>query len=320
MKLVVDKLVVRHGSGPRALTAVDKASISILPGQSVGLVGESGCGKSSLARAIVGLAPAVSGHVILDGRDVTNARGASRRFLRRRVQLVFQDPYSSLNPRMSIGEAIDEATRIRYKMSRSERSDEAARLLKLVRLDSSVRDRYPHEFSGGERQRIAIARALAAGPEVLVLDEVTSALDVSVQASILNLLRELQTFLNVSYLLISHNLAVVKYLCSSIAVMYMGRVFETAPRDALFSNPRHPYTKTLIDSVPRLQAHHNSGSVIRPIGEIPDPRQPPSGCRFRTRCPVGPLFDPSRVRCIEIDPRPDQDSVEHPVACHFPLN
>jgi peptide/nickel transport system ATP-binding protein len=317
--LELQEITVRYGSRRSALTAVDKVSLSIGTGESVGLVGESGSGKSSLARAIVGLVRVRGGRIVLDANDVTNARGKSRRYLRRRVQLVFQDPYSSLNPRITIGESIDEAIKAHRHAGRSIRISEAVRLLELVRLDPSLRARYPHQLSGGERQRIAIARALAAQPEVLVLDEVTSGLDVSVQANILNILKELQRELGLTYLLISHNLSVVRYMCDRIAVMYMARIVESAPTYSLFMDPRHPYTRTLIDSIPRVHAI-SRGPILRAVGEVPDPRNPPSGCRFRTRCPLGPVFYPNRVRCIEVDPLARVASLDHSVACHFPLD
>jgi len=273
-------------------------------------VGESGCGKSSVARAIVGLAPIAQGHLLLDGIDYTQRRQRGSREFRRRVQLIFQDPYSSLNPRMTAGEMIGEALAIRGEL----RKAEAMRILNLVGLPPGSLDRYPHQFSGGQRQRIAIARVLAVGPEVIICDEVTSGLDVSVQATILNLSRRLQSELGLSYLFISHDLATVRFMSDVISVMYLGRIVETAPTERLFWASEHPYTKALLASVPEVGAHHRPAPLT---GEIPNPRRPPTGCRFHTRCPDGPMAFPDRTVCIAADPQMIAPTRKHQAACHF---
>jgi len=309
--LEIADLRVRYGYGRHVVTAVDNVSFSIPPGGTIGLVGESGSGKSTIARAIVGLAKLAGGTVRLDGADWTDRRGSSA--FRRRVQLVFQDPQSSLNPRMTIGSVIDEAL-ARRGVPRSGRRAEALRILDLVGLGAVALERYPHQFSGGQRQRVAIARALAVEPQVVIWDEVTSALDVSVQATILNLLKRLQQELGLSYVVISHDLAVVRVMSDVVAVMYLGRIVEQAETDAVFEAPRHPYTQALIASLPTLVGERTRASVS---GEQPDPRRPPPGCRFHVRCPVGPKLRPERTVCIEHDPQEGAHAREHLAACHF---
>jgi peptide/nickel transport system ATP-binding protein len=228
--------------------------------------------------------------------------------------MIFQNPYQSLNPRMTIGDMIGDVLGRVVRIPRARRGREAKRLLDMVGLPSSTLERYPHQFSGGQRQRIAIARALAVGPEVIIHDEVTSALDVSVQATILNLLKELQAELQLSYLFISHDLSTVRYLSELVSVMYLGRIVETAPVGELFEDPQHPYTKALLASVPQFGSKRQ-GSPLS--GDPPDPRNPPSACHFRTRCPVGPLANPDRTICAEVDPRIGADDRPHRVACHF---
>jgi peptide/nickel transport system ATP-binding protein len=306
-------LSVRYGHGRDVLVAVDDVSLAVPPGQTLGLVGESGSGKSTLARAVLGLVPVAGGEILLGGEDCTSARVRNSKAWRRRVQMVFQDPDSSLNPRMTIGVALGEALSTR-DVPRGKRRTEALRILDLVQLPASTLDRYPHQFSGGQKQRIAIARALAVRPELVVLDEVTSALDVSVQATILNLLNELQRELQLSMLFISHDLSVVGLMSDQVAVMYLGRLAEVGNSRLLFSEPQHPYTRALTRSIPRF-----TGDRVRaPLrGDLPDPRRPPSGCRFHTRCPVGPLHNPDRSICIHVDPQTDADEREHRAACHF---
>ena len=306
--LEVRALTVRFGR----VTAVDGVDLAVPERGTLGLVGESGSGKSTIARAIVRLVPVASGDVLVGAAGLPPAgrgRGA-----RPGVQMIFQDPYSSLNPRMTVGEAIDEALRIHGRMAAVQRGHEVDSLLRLVALDPDAGERYPHEFSGGQRQRIAIARALAANPRVLIADEITSSLDVSVQANVLNLLHDLQGRLDLSYLFISHNLSVVRYMSDLVAVMYMGRIVERAPTEEVFANPQHPYTRALIDSVPQ------PGRRSRPrlTGEIPDLRRPPAGCRFHTRCPIGPLRRPERTICVEVDPQIGATARTHAAACHFP--
>jgi peptide/nickel transport system ATP-binding protein len=317
--LDVEQLQVRYGRGRTVLTAVDDVSFRIDAGESLGIVGESGSGKSTLARAIVRIVPILSGRVVLDGLDVTNARGRALRAVRDCVQIVFQDPFASLNPRLTIGATLDEAVRLRQRRERSggDRSHEVERLLDLVTLDSSLIRGYPNQLSGGQLQRVCIARALAAKPRLLILDEVTSALDVSVQAAILNLLRELRDTLGLAYMCISHDLSVIGYLCDTVMVLYLGQAVEVATCSDLFNAPRHPYSRTLLDSVPQVH-----GDVVRAGvgGDVPDPRRPPPGCRFHPRCPRGPLTHPERIVCRTDDPRRSGAvGNQSTVACHFPL-
>jgi oligopeptide/dipeptide ABC transporter ATP-binding protein len=309
-------LTVRYGAGARALTAVDGVDLGIPAGGTLGLVGESGCGKSTVARALVGLAPVAAGEVTLGGADCSAAAARTSRAYRRRVQMVFQDPHSSLNPRMSVGEMLHEALRTRGGRfrSRRERASESRRLIDVVGLPANTVDRYPHQFSGGQRQRIAIGRALAVGPEVLILDEVTSALDVSVQATVLNLLQDLQRELGLSYLLISHDLSIVRLMSDEVTVMYLGRVVEHAATEEFFTRPAHPYAVALMQSIPTLRGARRPAPLA---GDLPDPRRPPPGCRFHTRCPVGPAARPERAVCVERDPRLEPAWREHLAACHF---
>jgi peptide/nickel transport system ATP-binding protein len=313
-KLQLTDVTVRYGTGPRTLTAVDGVSLTVPAGGTVGLVGESGCGKSTIARAIVALVPVAAGSITLDGVDHTDARARRSREFRRRVQMVFQDPYASLNPRITVGGVLVEILAHIRKLRRAECRKEALRLLDLVGLPASALDRYPHQFSGGQQQRAAIARALAVEPEVVIYDEITSALDVSVQGAILNLLRQLQSELRLSYVFISHDLATVRYMSDTVSVMYLGRVVEDVATSELFDHPEHPYTRALMGSLPRL------GGRRRPVplkGDLPDPRNPPTGCRFHTRCPVGPKFVPERTVCAERDPQTSAAGKSHNAACHF---
>jgi len=317
--LEVERLQVRYGRGRSSLTAVDGISLRVQPGASLGIVGESGSGKSTLARAIVQIVPSAAGRIVIDGRDVTNARGGALRHVRDCVQMVFQDPFASLNPRLTIGATLAEAVRLRQRRERSRDhpKNEVEQLLDVVTLDSSVVNSYPNELSGGQLQRACIARALAGKPRLLILDEVTSALDVSVQAAILNLLRDLRQTLGLTYVCISHYLSVIGYLCESVMVLYLGQAAEVATSSNLFSAPAHPYSRTLLDSVPQVQ-----GEVVRASagGEIPDPRRPPPGCRFHPRCPQGPVAHPDRVVCRTEDPhRAASNGEQGIVACHFPL-
>ena len=317
--LEVDQVRVRYGRGHTELTALDGVSLAVEPGASLGIVGESGSGKSTLARAVAQMVPIASGKITLEGRDVTNARGGALQHVRDRVQLVFQDPFASLNPRMTVGATLREAIALsrRRADSRAAESSEPSELLDHVTLPASLLGRYPNQLSGGQLQRVCIARALAAGPSLLILDEVTSSLDVSVQAAILNLLRDLRESLGLTYLCISHDLSVISYLCERVVVFYLGQVAEVAAWSELARTPRHPYTRMLLDSVPQVH-----GEVIRISvgGDIPDPRRPPTGCRFHTRCPVGPLSVPDRTRCTTEDPHGVAAGAEaHTAACHYPL-
>ena len=317
--LEVDALRVTYGRGRGVLTAVDGVSLTIDAGDSLGIVGESGSGKSTLARAILQVVPTASGRVVLDGRDVTNASAGTLRHVRHRVQMVFQDPFATLNPRRTVGATLEEAIRLRERRegAKGDSGSELGELLELVTLSGSLAGRYPNELSGGQLQRVCIARALAGRPSLLILDEVTSALDVSVQAAILNLLRNLRTTLGLTYLCISHDLSVISYLCERVMVLYLGQAAELAGWSELIGAPRHPYTRTLLDSVPQVH-----GEIVRATagGDIPDPRRPPAGCRFHTRCPVGPLANPERTRCISEDPHASVVSGNGRLAaCHFPL-
>jgi peptide/nickel transport system ATP-binding protein len=314
MRLELSGLTVRYGGGAHALTAVDGIDLVVPAGATVGLVGESGCGKSTVARSIVGLVPIAAGQLLVDGKDMTADAARNNLAYRRRVQMVFQDPYASLNPRMTVGAMLVESLAKVAGTERPVRRSEALRLLELVGLPASALDRYPHQFSGGQRQRAAIARALAVRPELIIHDEVTSALDVSVQGTILNLLLDLQRELALSYLFISHDLATVSHMCQTVAVMYLGRIVETAPARQVFATPQHPYTQALIESLPAVGKPRRSAPLS---GEIPDPRNPPPGCRFQTRCPVGPRYRPDRTICVESDPQTIAADRRHGSACHF---
>ena len=309
----VRDLEVVVGVGAEMFKAVDRVDLEIPEGAVVGLVGESGSGKSTLGRAMAGLTPAQQGQILLDGVDFRGARGRRLRMLRRSVQMVFQDPNSSLNPRMTVGEAIAEALPDRARMSRSSRRSETAKLLELVALEPGYARVRPRALSGGERQRVALARALAARPDVIVADEVTSALDASIQASTLNVLRDVRRQTGLSMLFISHNLAVVRYMTDSVAVMQLGRIVERGPTEDVLARPSHPYTRLLIESV----SLEGFDSGEDPLGEPPDPLQPPSGCRFHAVCPVGPLADPGRRICVSEDPRVGSHARLHHAACHF---
>jgi peptide/nickel transport system ATP-binding protein len=311
-ELRFDKVSVRYGR----LTAVDGVSLTVPSGQVVGLVGESGSGKSTLARAAVGLSPVSGGQVLLDGVDV-------RRLPRRKpLQMVFQDPYSSLDPRMAVGESITEAMPRGAHRGAAGRRAEVARLLELVNLDPERAATLPGQLSGGQRQRVALARALAGQPKVLIADEITSALDVSVQGAVLNLVRDVQRRLSLSMLFISHNLAVVRYVSDFVAVMYLGRIVEAGPAEEVLTDPRHPYTRDLLAAAPSPDRGLLDGVADDSLAdtEPADPHHPPPGCHYHPRCPIGPLVHTGRTVCLSADPVADAAERPHSAACHFAAN
>ncbi len=316
--------------------AVDGVNLRVEAGQTVGLVGESGCGKSTVGRTILRLIPATEGTVFFDGEDVFLAPPSRLRQLRRAMQIIFQDPVGSLNPRMSVGRIVGEPIQVHGMARGVELRAKVAELLDKVGLSADAMYRYPHEFSGGQRQRIGIARALALGPRFIICDEPVSALDVSIQSQILNLLRDLQRQLGLSYLFIAHNLAVIEHFCDQVAVMYLGRIVETAPREVLYENPRHPYTRALLSAAPNPETAPRAGRIILP-GEVPSPAHPPTGCSFHTRCllsrqcaeaagegetvPITVGGETARVmtRCTTETPQLDPcgDNHDHTAACFF---
>jgi oligopeptide/dipeptide ABC transporter ATP-binding protein len=305
--------IVVHFQTPQGTVhAVDGVSLDLQKGETLGLVGESGCGKSTLGKTIVGLVKPTAGSVKLDGTEIA---GASRREMRRhraRLQMIFQDPYASLNPRLRVGRIIEEPLSVHGIGNPRERRDAVVALAERVGLRPEMLSRHPHEFSGGQRQRIGIARALALNPEVIICDEPVSALDVSVQAQVVNLLGDLQRERGLSYLFISHDLSVVQHLAHRVAVMYLGKIVEQAPRASLWARPLHPYTRALLDAVP-VPDPDQPKLIDQPMveGEIPSPIAPPSGCRFRTRCPF------AQAICAEAEPPLKAVAEGHFVACHF---
>jgi peptide/nickel transport system ATP-binding protein len=293
------------------IRAVDDITLTIERGETIGLVGESGSGKSTAGRAILRLYEPTEGRIVFDGIDITHLKERALRPLRRRMQMVFQDPYASLNPRHSIGRIVGEPLRV-SGIAKSESAQRVRDLLDLVGLPPDAVGRYPHEFSGGQRQRIGVARALALNPEFIVADEPVSALDVSIQAQIINLMEELQDQFGLTYLFIAHDLAVVRHISDRIAVMYLGRIVELAPSDDLYDNPLHPYTITLLSSIPIPDPEvEKSRAAIRVEGDLPSPANPPAACRFHTRCP---FVQPTR--CADEDP-PLRPLGGHTVACHY---
>ena len=293
--------------------AVDGVSFSLGVGETMALVGESGCGKSTVGRLVLRLLEATSGAVWFDGVDLMTLTPADLRARRRDLQMIFQDPYSSLNPRMTVGQTLTEPLQL-HGLAQGRQQERAAELLDLVGLAPQYLQRFPHEFSGGQRQRIGIARALAVEPRLIVCDEPVSALDVSIQAQVVNLMQDLQRRLGLSYVFIAHDLAVVKHIASHVAVMYLGQIVEHADKTSLFARPRHPYTHALLMAIPHPEpGRAQAGKRLVLQGDVPNPITPPSGCRFRTRCPH------AQQRCADEVPQLDADPGEpgHRVACHF---
>jgi oligopeptide transport system ATP-binding protein len=310
--------VVKHfptGGGFRSavVRAVDGVSLDIAPGETLGLVGESGCGKSTLGRVIMQLYPATSGSIKFEGRELTKMHGNQLRQVRQRMQIIFQDPYASLNPRMSVGDIIEEPLKNFNLGDRRAREKQVQEVMGVCGLNPDFTNRYPHEFSGGQRQRIGIARALVLTPSLIVADEPISALDVSIQAQIVNLLEDLQAKFNLTYLFIAHDLSVVRHVSDRVAVMYLGKIVEIATSRDVYDTPLHPYTKVLLSSIPNANAEIEARR--KPIllkGEIPSPINPPSGCRFHTRCPIAQL-----PICAEVEPPLELKADGHVAACHF---
>ena len=293
--------------------AVDGLSFTIRKGRTLGLVGESGCGKTTTGRTILALIPATAGSVRLWGRDVFSLPSGELRRLRRHMQIIFQDPYGSLNPRMTVGSIVGEAMGVHGIATGAEQRQRVARLLERVGLSPNYVNRYPHEFSGGQRQRIGIARALALEPALIVCDEPVSALDVSIQSQILNLLEDLQKELGLSYLFIAHDLSVVSHIANDVAVMYLGHIVEQAPSEALYTSPKHPYTWCLLSAIPVPDPGHRNPLIAMRKSEPPSPVDPPPGCPFHPRCPKA--FDRCSVEFPEL--RPLQGDPEHLVSCHL---
>jgi len=311
--LDVQNLVVEYSVGGRTIHAVSDVSLQVARGETLGLVGESGCGKSTLGRAVLQLRKAVSGHVLFDGQDLTAMQGEALRKMRRRVQLIFQDPIASLNPRRRIGDIIAEPLVISGVKDPEKRKQLVSDVLTAVGLDPAlVTGRLPHEFSGGQFQRICIARALVLNPDFVICDEPVSALDVSIRAQILNLLEEMKARYGLTLLFIAHDLAVVKAVSDRVAVMYLGRLCEVGPSEQLFAHPAHPYTALLIEAIPVPDPDVRPAERV-PAGEPPSPMAPPSGCRFRTRCPR------ADARCAAEVPELRAVAPQQFVACHHPL-
>lgn len=311
MHFPIKRGVVQHTVG--YVHAVDGVSFDIHKGETLGLVGESGCGKSTTGRAILQLYKPTNGHVYFDNKDLVYLKTEEMRNLRRKMQMVFQDPYACLNPRLTVEEIVGEPLVIHKVAKRNEIRDRVKELLELVGLSSSYLDRYPHEFSGGQRQRIGVARAISLNPDLIICDEPISALDVSIQAQVVNLLEDLQSQFNLTYLFIAHDLSMVRHISNRVAVMYLGILVELTHRNELYENPLHPYTQALLSAapIPNPKVEEIRKRIIL-TGDVPSPINPPSGCRFRTRCPI------SQEICAAEKPAWKEALPGHFVACHFP--
>lgn len=300
--------ILKHTIGH--VKAVDDITLSIKKGETLGIVGESGSGKSTLGRMIIRLLDPTKGKVFFENNDLTDLSNKKMRSYRRDMQIVFQDPFSSLNSKMSVGQLIEEPLIIQSKLSKVQRRDKVISMLEKVGLHADDRFKYPHEFSGGQRQRISIARALSINPKFVIGDEPVSALDVSIQAQVLNLMADLQDELGLTYLFIAHDLSVVKHISDRVAVMYLGRIAEIAPKHAIYEKPLHPYTQALLSSVPDTDLQRTRKKIILQ-GDLPSPADPPSGCTFRTRCPM------AHERCSTERPELTEQENGHSVACHL---